>query len=50
MEKKLKTMKLTPKNYFAAGFMHDFYFKDPGALSLTLMSEYMKKLNYELSI
>jgi len=27
MEITLKSMNLSPKNYFIAGFIHDFYFK-----------------------
>jgi hypothetical protein len=37
-------MSLAPKNYFIARFLHDFYFKDVQAISVTLLSEYIHKL------
>lgn len=47
MENTLRTMSLSPKNYFIASFIHDFYFKEVQAISVTLLSEYINKLNKE---
>ena len=47
MEATLKSMNLTPKNYLVASFIHDFYFKEVKAISVTLLSEYMNKLNQD---
>jgi hypothetical protein len=38
METSLRNMSLSPKNYFIAGFIHDFYFKEVQAISVTLLS------------
>jgi hypothetical protein len=45
MEGNLQRMSLSPKNYLLASFIHDFYFKEVKAISVTLLSEYMNKLN-----
>lgn len=47
MEVSLRNMNLSPKNYFIASFIHDFYFKEVQAISVTLLSEYIHKLNKE---
>lgn len=47
MEGVLKGMSLSAKNYLLASFIHDFYFKEVKAISVTLLSEYMNKLNRE---
>jgi len=47
MEATLKNMNLSPKNYFIAGFIHDFYFKEVQGISVTLLSEYVHKLSRE---
>lgn len=49
MEICLKNMSLSPKNYFVASFIHDFYFKDVQGISVTLLSEYIHKLSREIS-
>jgi hypothetical protein len=50
MEMCLRNMNLWPKNYFVASFIHDFYFKEVQAISVTLLSEYINKLNKEESL
>jgi hypothetical protein len=45
MELILKGMSLSATNYFVASFIHDFYFKEVAAISVTMLSEYMNKLN-----
>ncbi len=47
MESSLRNMSLSPKNYFIASFIHDFYFKDVQGISVTLLSEYIHKLSRE---
>ena len=47
METSLRNMNLAPKNYFIARFMHDFYFKEVQAISVTLLSEYIHKVSKE---
>lgn len=48
MESNLRSMSLSPKNYYVASFIHDFYFKDVQGISVTLLSEYIYNLNKDV--